>query len=177
MTEQKWLRQHALLSSVALLTALVMSACMARTIESEAMSPAGPSANGAADRTVQLPSGATLKVAADWTVTASPDGLTLEDPERRVKIELVEVDATPGLSAAIVMAWARRRQDFNRRELAASDSPAEKAGTCSAGPGTRPRPTKRAGRRPWRPKRARSPWSLSSTARWPRPSGGARRSR
>ena len=123
MTEQKWLRQHALLSSVALLTALVMSACMARTIESEAMSPAGPSANGAADRTMQLPSGATLKVAPDWTVTASPDGLTLEDPERRVKIELVEVDATPGLSAAIVTAWTRRRQDFNRRELAASDSP------------------------------------------------------
>ena len=123
MTEQKSLRKHALLPRVALLTALVLPACMARTIEPGAMSPTGPSAAGAADRIVQLRSGATVRVAADWAVTALADGLTLEDPERRLKIELVEVDATPGLSAAIVTAWARRRQDFNRRELAASDSP------------------------------------------------------
>ncbi|PYN10534.1 MAG: hypothetical protein DME05_27120, partial [Candidatus Rokuibacteriota bacterium] len=108
---------------MALLTALVLPACMARTIEPGAISPAKPSAAGAAERIVQLPSGATLTVAADWAVTALADGLTLEDPERRLKIELVEVDATPGLSAAIVTAWARRRQDFNRRELGASDSP------------------------------------------------------
>src|SRR2546428_759846 len=38
MTEQKSLRKHALLSRVALLTALVLPACMARTIEPGAMS-------------------------------------------------------------------------------------------------------------------------------------------
>jgi len=76
-----------------------------------------------ADRTVTLPSGATLKVAADWTVTAAPDGLVLEDPEKQLKIDFVEVDATPGMSAAISTAWARRRPGFDRKELAASDSP------------------------------------------------------
>ena len=76
-----------------------------------------------ADRTVLLPSGATLKVAGDWAVTASPDGLVLEDPERQLTIEVVEVDATAGMSAAIATAWSRRRPAFNRQELAASDSP------------------------------------------------------
>jgi CubicO group peptidase (beta-lactamase class C family) len=77
----------------------------------------------AADRVVALPSGATLKVAADWTVTAAPDGLILEDPEKQLRIDLVEVDATPGMSAAISTAWSRRRPGFARKELAASDSP------------------------------------------------------
>src|SRR2546428_680544 len=76
-----------------------------------------------ADRTATLPSGATLKVAADWTVTAAPDGLVLEDPEKQLRIDFVEVDATPGMSAAISTAWARRRPGFDRKELAASDSP------------------------------------------------------
>ena len=75
------------------------------------------------DRTVTLPSGATLKIAADWTVTASTDGLILEDPEKQLKIELVEVEAAAGMSAAISTAWSRRRPGFNRQELAASDSP------------------------------------------------------
>src|SRR5882724_1809764 len=76
-----------------------------------------------ADRAVALPSGATLKVAADWTVTAAPDGLILEDPEKQLRIDLVEVDATPGMSTAISAAWSRRRPGFARKELAASDSP------------------------------------------------------
>ena len=76
-----------------------------------------------ADRTVTLPSGTTLKVAADWTVTAAPDGLVLEDPEKQLRIDFVEVAATPGMSAAISTAWARRRPGFDRKELAASDSP------------------------------------------------------
>ena len=42
------------------------------------------SAEATLDRTVTPPSGATLKVAADWTVTASTDGLILEDPEKQV---------------------------------------------------------------------------------------------
>ena len=89
---------------------------------------AGPSPGvvappAAADRVVALPSGATLKVAADWTVTTAPDGLILEDPEKQLRIDLVEVDATPGMSTAISAAWSRRRPGFVRKELAASDSP------------------------------------------------------
>src|SRR3989442_7428752 len=80
-------------------------------------------AGAAADRAVTLPSGANLKVAADWAVTAAPDGLVLEDPDKQLKIELVEVDAAAGMSAAISTAWSRRRPGFNRKELAASDSP------------------------------------------------------
>src|SRR5882762_257185 len=76
-----------------------------------------------ADRTVTLPSGATLKVAADWTVTAAPDGLVLEDPEKQLRIDLVEVDATSGMSEAISTAWSRRRPGFDRKERAAADSP------------------------------------------------------
>ncbi|PYN80707.1 MAG: serine hydrolase [Candidatus Rokuibacteriota bacterium] len=76
-----------------------------------------------ADRQVTLPSGATLKVAADWTVTAVKDGLTLEDPERQLKVELVEVAASVGMNDAIAAAWLRRRPDFDRQELASSDSP------------------------------------------------------
>src|SRR5437867_2226864 len=99
-----------------LLAVLALAAC------------AGPSPGvmaplAATDRVVALPSGAALKVAADWTVTASPDGLILEDPEKQLRIDLVEVDATPGLSAAISTAWSRRRPGFDRKELAASDSP------------------------------------------------------
>jgi hypothetical protein len=32
-------------------------------------------------------------IADDWTVTASKDGLTLEDPEKQLKVDLVEVEA------------------------------------------------------------------------------------
>ena len=76
-----------------------------------------------AERSLTLPSCATLKVATDWTVNESKDGLTLEDPENELKIELVEVDAGAGLNAAISTAWSRRRPGFDREELASSDSP------------------------------------------------------
>ena len=93
------------------------------TAASQVAAPAAASAEATRDRTVRLPSGATLKVAADWTVTASTDGVILEDPEKQLKIERVEVEATAGMSAAISTAWSRRRPGFNRQELAASDSP------------------------------------------------------
>ena len=118
-------------NTVAMLLALAaLSGCAApapgtmapQTAAPEVAAPA--SAEGArVDRTVTLPSGATLKVAADWTVTTSTDGLILEDPEKQLKIELVEVEATAGMSAAISTAWSRRHPGFNRQELAASDSP------------------------------------------------------
>jgi len=82
---------------------------------------------------VRLPSGATLKVAADWTVTASTDGVILEDP-RSIEDRARGGGGDGGMSAAISTAWSRRRPGFNRQELAASDSPGREAGTCSAGP-------------------------------------------
>jgi hypothetical protein len=94
-----------------------------QTAASQVAAPAAAPAETTLDRTVTLPSGATLKVAADWTVTAATDGLILEDPEKQLKIELVEVEAAAGMSAAISTAWSRRRPGFNRQELAASDSP------------------------------------------------------
>lgn len=75
------------------------------------------------DRTLTLPSGATLKVPVEWTTTAATDGVILLDPEKLVRIDLVEVDATGGMSGAIAKAWSRRYPSFNRQELAASDSP------------------------------------------------------
>jgi CubicO group peptidase (beta-lactamase class C family) len=56
-------------------------------------------------------------------VTELKDGLTLEDPEKQLKIEVVEVDASAGLSAGISAAWSGRRPGFSRQELSASDSP------------------------------------------------------
>ena len=76
-----------------------------------------------ADRSLTLPSGATLKVATDWTVTELKDGLTLRDPEDELKIDVVEIDAGAGLPDTISAAWLRRRPGFNRQELVSSDSP------------------------------------------------------
>ena len=84
---------------------------------------AAPAQAEPAERNVTLPSGATLKVATDWTVTESKDGLTLEDPEKQLKVELVEVEASAGMEAAISAAWSRRSPGFKRQELASSDSP------------------------------------------------------
>src|SRR6266540_1780675 len=77
-----------IVNTVAILLALVaLSGCAAppsgtmtpQTGAPQVAAPAAASAEAALDRTVPLPSGATLKVAADWTVTASTDGLILED--------------------------------------------------------------------------------------------------
>ena len=81
------------------------------------------STGGSADQRVTLPSGATLRVAAGWTVTAVGDGLTLEDPEKHLKVELVEVAAGPGMGDAVSTAWTRRRPGFDRQVLSASDAP------------------------------------------------------
>jgi len=61
-------------------------------------------------------------------VRLRPVGLTalmllLLDPEKLLRIDLVEVDATSELRGAIPTAWSRRPPGFNRQELAASDSP------------------------------------------------------
>ncbi len=110
-------RSRAGLRLVMLLTAGMLSGC--------AIPPSGTSPPEAlrADRVVTLRSGATLKVPVDWTVTAAPDGVVLADPEKGLRIDLVEVDATGGMSDAISTAWSRRHPGFGRPELAASDSP------------------------------------------------------
>ena len=125
MTEQAKIRRRTLLAAVMALAGLLQFGCLGRTATPRDAATGDSSKARAADRVVTLPSGATLNVAADWIVTTSRDGLTLEDPDKRLKIDLVEVevDAERGLDAAISTALARRRPAFNRRELAASDRP------------------------------------------------------
>jgi CubicO group peptidase (beta-lactamase class C family) len=118
---------------VALLLALValsdgvqhcVSAMAPQTAASEVAPPAAaPAEAPPPERNLTLPSGATLKVATDWMVTESKAGLTLQDPEKQLKVELVEVDASAGMNAAISAAWSRRSPGFKRQELASSDSP------------------------------------------------------
>ena len=102
---------------------LVATLFGALTLWAQAPPAAAPAEAPPAERKLSLPSGATLKVATDWMVTQSKDGLTLEDPEKQLKVELVEVDATAGMNEAISAAWSRRSPGFNRQELASSDSP------------------------------------------------------
>jgi CubicO group peptidase (beta-lactamase class C family) len=118
--------------SVALLFALVSflggvqgcaDALAPQTAASKAARTATPADAPAVEHNLTLPSGATLKVAADWMVTESKDGLTLEDPEKQLKVELVEVDASAGMNAAVSAAWSSRNPGFKRQELASSDSP------------------------------------------------------
>lgn len=118
--------------TVALLFALVAllsgvqhrsGALASQTAASEAPPAAAPTEALSAEHNFTLPSGATLKVATAWTVTESKDGLTLVDPEKQLKVELVEVDASAGMNAAISVAWSRRNPSFKRQELASSDSP------------------------------------------------------
>ena len=108
------------LAVAALLVLTMVTGCTPRSAGTLAPEAAAPEA---ADRVVTLPSGATFKVTSDWTATAVKDGLTLEDPEKQLTVELVEITESAGTSDAIAAAWLRRRPAFNRQELAASDSP------------------------------------------------------
>jgi CubicO group peptidase (beta-lactamase class C family) len=117
------------LTALALLAVTVLSGCAAPP-SGLAPGTSGPTVLAAptaetprTDRAVTLPSGATLKVPVDWTVMAAPDGVVLRDPEKQLRIDLVEVDAAGGMRDAIPTAWSRRHPGFDRPELAASDSP------------------------------------------------------
>ena len=119
-------RQNCLAISLLLAAAILAGCASPSTVATApAAAPGGDGAAAAfpADRTVTLPSGATLKTAPDWTVAASKDGVTLEDPERQLQIDLVEIQTAGGMAEAINAAWASRRPGFARQELAASDSP------------------------------------------------------
>jgi CubicO group peptidase (beta-lactamase class C family) len=111
------------LAAVAMLLVLSLSGCAPRPAATMAPEHSSSEVGPAAARPLTLPSGATLKVAADWTVTAVNDGLTLEDPEKQLKVELVEVPASVEMKDALSAAWRRRRPGFDRQELASSDSP------------------------------------------------------
>ena len=104
------------LTALVLLAAGVLAGCAAPPSDRSAETPR-------TDRALTLPSGATLKVPIDWTVTAATDGVVLLDPEKAVRIDLVEVGTTGEMRDAIPTAWSRRHPGFDRQELAASDSP------------------------------------------------------
>jgi CubicO group peptidase (beta-lactamase class C family) len=109
---------RGLLFAVIIVFTVILSAGVVQNAEIPA-----PADAPAAERNLTLPSGATLKVATDWTVTEAKDGVMLEDPERQLKVELVEVDASVGMTAALSDAWSRRWPGFKRQELASSESP------------------------------------------------------
>jgi CubicO group peptidase (beta-lactamase class C family) len=97
-----------------LLVLATLAGCTARPVTSTQAAPV--------DRKLTLPSGTTLQVAGDWTVTMRDDGLTLADPEQQVTIEIVEIAGGADMRDAIATAWTRRRPGFDRQEAASSDS-------------------------------------------------------
>ncbi len=84
---------------------------------------ADASATGFTERALTLASGTKYKVAAEWTVTERDDGVTLEGPEKILKLELVEVSGSEDMAAAVSKAWKSRSPTFAREQAAASDSP------------------------------------------------------
>ena len=56
-------------------------------------------------------------------MTEAKDGLILEGPEKQLKIEVVEVDASAGMDASITAAWSSRMPGFSRQALTSMDSP------------------------------------------------------
>lgn len=67
-----------------------------------------------ADRNVELPSGATFKVAPGWTVTERDDGATVVGPEKQLVIEIVEIRGAADVPAAIEQAQQQRKPGFDR---------------------------------------------------------------
>jgi CubicO group peptidase (beta-lactamase class C family) len=101
-----------------LVALLVIGACAQPPAVSD-----NATADEAGERTVTLPSGATMKIADGWTARPMNDGLTLEGPEGKLKIELVEIEATEDAAAAIATAWSRRAPDFARELITTTESP------------------------------------------------------
>jgi CubicO group peptidase (beta-lactamase class C family) len=75
------------------------------------------------ERIVTLPSGTTMTIAEGWTATPRDDGLTLEGPEGKLKIEYVEIEGAVDASGAISTAWAQRVPGFDREIRASADEP------------------------------------------------------
>lgn len=86
-------------------------------------SPPAPPLASSKTQSVQLPSGVTVEVAADWRIERLQDGLRLEGPEGLLVLELVEVNQPPDLATATETAWARRRPGFSRTVLASAGAP------------------------------------------------------
>jgi len=66
-----------------------------------------------ADDVLQTPSGATFEVAKGWFVTTSGGRVTLEDPDRELRVILLDLAAAGGM-AAITTAWAAVEPGFDR---------------------------------------------------------------
>ena len=65
---------------------LWISACAEQPVETETTV-----AVEVGEPTATLPSGTTMTIAEGWTTTGLDDGLTLEGPEGKLKIEFVEI--------------------------------------------------------------------------------------
>jgi CubicO group peptidase (beta-lactamase class C family) len=104
--------------NLALVSLLVIGACAQQPAVSE-KAPAGE----AGERTVTLPSGTTMKIADHWTTEPLDDGLTLEGPEGKLKLEYVEIENAESAAEAIATAWSRRAPDFDRELITTTDEP------------------------------------------------------
>jgi len=74
------------------------------------------------DETIKTSSGATLMVPKGWYVTSGRELLLLEEPDREVKIALVELKASDR-DSAVAGAWSRFQPDFNLPVVRAVDLP------------------------------------------------------
>ena len=97
---------------------LWISACAEQPVETETTA-----AVEAGEPTATLPSGTTMTIAEGWTTTALDDGLTLEGPERKLKIEFVEIYDAENAAEALASAWSRRFPGFDRELVASADEP------------------------------------------------------
>jgi CubicO group peptidase (beta-lactamase class C family) len=75
------------------------------------------------EETITLASGTTFTVAKGWFVTTGPDLTLLEDPDRELKVALVEL-AAADREAAVAAGWARFEPGFSLAIERAIDLPA-----------------------------------------------------
>lgn len=99
------------------------------TSPTPATAPATPAAAPSAarklaqDETVKTASGATYTAPKGWYLTAGTDLSVLEDPDRELKLAIVEI-AAADREAAVAGAWARFEPEFKLPVLRAVDLPA-----------------------------------------------------
>lgn len=130
------------MKSPALLLCLLLAACAppAPTVAEPLPAPPPSSAPAAAassapaapaapkiyqadkDMTVTTARGATFPVAAGWHVTEAHDRITLEDPDRKLKMVFFEIEAATG-AEAIDLAWKLHDEKFVRKVASSINPP------------------------------------------------------